>query len=86
MKDDDVIYYNPQAPHPWANKTAEEILADMNKLFDEILRTGPTPIPFQDLPDPAEAAIPTMRQLKCDCGAEKAKTPHVDWCTLRGGR
>lgn len=22
----------------------------------------------------------------CDCGAEKAKTPHVDWCTLRSGK
>lgn len=32
--DDPIVYADPNQPHPWANKTADEIVAEMVKLMD----------------------------------------------------
>jgi hypothetical protein len=32
--------------------------------------------------DWSSAVLPSSEPPKCDCGALKAGTPHIDWCSL----
>jgi hypothetical protein len=110
-KEGRTIYADPSQPHPWANKTAAEILKEMSELLDLFkvkipdpvypdLKPGPLLIlePFEaprfEWPTlskapghmlPVYAALVMDEAPACDCGADKAKTTHADWCSTKGG-
>jgi hypothetical protein len=48
IKEDGTIYADPNQPHPWANKTAAEIVDEMTKLLDsfKVKIPDPRPDPF----------------------------------------
>jgi hypothetical protein len=91
-----VIYADPSQPHPWGNKTATEIMKEMCELLDSFKVKVPDP-----RPDPFDLTVPLSRapgyslpiyldlivdtEPTCDCGADKAKTTHADWCSTKGG-